>query len=409
LEPTEQSVGPLDQRSKEYLVSRTSKFIRLGAIAAAAVVTLGACGSSSSGGSDGEIAVKIGRLTPLTGDFVSAGKKPNEAFDMALEAGREKYKGRLKIELKDFDQGATPQTAIAAYQKAKAWGADVTISIGGATPQGLAIAEAAKGTLQLGNFGTSLKEVNPTGFNQFALMADYQYPIGIELFYDQVGKDLKSAAYVSADTYQVGEEAVKSWRDYLEGKGVKTTLTDQVSGTETNLTALARKIVDSDASVVVADMPVPNTIALTTALKRAGFKGIGFGGATQSSGTLLENAPHLFDGYYAMTAWSPLQKNLTPVAQKFVKDYTARYPKSGAPDQYEAYSYDGLTQYLYAVDAAGTTDTDKVAEKLRGEGPEGVGLEKITFGKDQFFKMPVKLLRIEDNVAQVVASADDQS
>jgi branched-chain amino acid transport system substrate-binding protein len=385
-----------------------TKFLKVGAVASAVALTLAACGGSSSSSSKGEISVKIGELTPLTGDFVSAGKKPNEAFTMALKDGKAKYKGRLKIEVKQFDQGATPQTAIAAYQKAKAWGADVTISIGGATPQGLAVAEAAKGTLQLGNFGTSLKTVNPTGFNQFALMADYQYPVGIELFYETVGKDLKSAAYVSADTYQVGTEAVAKWRTYLEGKGVKTTVTDQVAGTETNLTALAQKIVSSGASAVVADMPVPNTIALATALKRAGFKGIGFGGATQASGTLLENSPNLFDGYYAMTAWSPLQQDLTSVAQKFVKDYTAQYPDSGAADQYEAYAYDGLTQLLWAVDQAGSTDTDKVAENLRAEGPEGVGMEKITFGKDQFFKMPIKLIRIEDNVAQVVAT-DDQS
>ncbi len=388
---------------------RTTKFLKLGAVASAVVMTLTACGSSSSSSSDGEISVKIGKLTPLTGDFVSAGKKPNEAFEMALAEGEKKYKGRLKIEVKEFDQGATPQTAIAAYQKAKAWGADATVSIGGATPQGLAVAEAAKGTLQLGNFGTSLKDINPTGFNQFALMMDYQYPVGIELFYDTVGKDLTSAAYVSADTYQVGEQSTGMWREFLEGKGVKTSLTDQVAGTETNLTALARKIVDAGTSVVVADMPVPNTIALATALKRAGFKGFGFGGATQASGTLLENAPNLFDGWYAMTSWSPLQKDLTSVAQTFIKDYTAKYPDSGAPDQYEAYAYDGLTQLLWAIDEAGSVDTDKVAEKLRAEGPEGIGMAKISFGEDQFFKMPISLIHIEDNVAKVVAAADQQS
>jgi ABC-type branched-subunit amino acid transport system substrate-binding protein len=376
-------------------------------IALAALSMVAACGSSDGGGADGAVTVKIGKLIPSTGGYVTSGESQDRGFEIALADARTKYAGKLKIEVENFDTGETPQTAIAGYQKARAWGADATIHIGAASPQALAVAEAAKGTIQMANVGSPLKPINPTGFNQFALMVEYQYPLGIQMFYDAEGANLKDAVYVSADIYPVGQAGTKLWQKFLEGKGVKTAAVEQVAGADSNLRALARKIVGLNPSVVLQDVPAPSNVALSTALKREGYQGIVLGGAAQASGALLEGSPGLFENYYAITAWSPRQENQTPTAEAFLKQYSAKYPEGGTPDQYHAYAYNGLTQYLASVAKVGGTDVDKVAEAMRGDGPEGVGMASTSFGKDQYFKMPVSLIKIDSqDAAQVVTTTE---
>lgn len=389
--------------------SARGKNTRLALLSLTAVtaLALAGCASGSGAETDGEITIKMGKLLPLTGDFVSAGEKPNEAFELTLENLREQYDGRLNIEVEEFDQGATAQSAVTAYQQAVSWGADVTVSIGGSSTLGLAQAEAAKGTLQLGNYAASLKTVNPLGFNMLALALEHQYPQGIEMLWDQIGDELTSAVYVSADNYQLGQTGTEDWREYLEDKGVETLAVEQVPGSEANLSILGQKLTDLKPSIVVADMPVANTIALATALSNAGYTGELFGGATQASGTLLVNAPNLFDGAYAMQSWSVEQPELTETAQKFIADYEAAYPNSGPPDTFESGLHDGLSAYAFAVDKLGTTDDEQIAEQLRGEGPEGVTMEKISFGDVQALNTTMLLIQIQDNVAQIVRTADE--
>jgi len=369
-------------------------------------LVLGACGSSSSSG-DGALTARIAKLVPLTGVYTTFGADQDKAFEVALDQLREKYGDDVKLEIKEFDIGDKPQTAIAGYQRAKAWKADVTIQLSGDTPQALAIAEAAKGTLQIASVGTPLAPVNPYGFGQFDLLLAHQYPAAIELLYDHLGDKLRSAAYVSVDTYQVGQDSTKLWREYLESKGVKTVLVDQVSSTDSNLSALARKITSLNPSIVVQDMTAPSAIALATALKRTGYDGAGLGGVTLATRTILDNAPGQFDGYFTMTPWSPDSGKLSPSDSAFIKAFKAKYPDV-TPDTFSAYVYNGLTQYVTSVVESGSVDADVVAKRMQQPGPPGVGMDPIVFDKQHSLRMPISLLEIADNQAKVVATSDDE-
>lgn len=104
------------------MIRKTHLKMRAAASALAAVslvLTSSACGSSSlSASSSGtKDSIKVGLYAPLSGVYASYGEEMKNAFDLYLEQHQGKISGR-DVEVAVFDEGATPQTAVASAQQA---------------------------------------------------------------------------------------------------------------------------------------------------------------------------------------------------------------------------------------------------------------------------------------------------
>jgi branched-chain amino acid transport system substrate-binding protein len=362
--------------------------------------TVAACGSSDSngGGSSGEgpIEIKVGQLVPQTGPYVEFAKIQSQGFELAVNEVNEA--GKVKMTVVKADSGGDPKTAVAGTERVMREGVQAINQTGGSSSQSVAIAAAAKGIVQLGANSQSLKAAgNPDGFNTLPLATE-QLPLATQAFWDKYGSDIKTAAYIAPDDYDVGIAGVKERRQFLESKGVKTVGYEIVPGTDANLNAVAGKLAQAKPDVVVSDMAA--TIQpWAQQFKSAGYDGIDFGGGALASEAVSTLAPDAYEGYLTYQNWNPRADDLTPTAKKFIESFKAAYNRT--PDGFAAAQYDGVKMLAAAVEATGSTDADKLAEWMRtNTGPEGVTMAKLKFSAEQALASPVYLTQVQADGTQ---------
>jgi branched-chain amino acid transport system substrate-binding protein len=369
-----------------------------------------ACGSSddngggaSSGG--GPVKITVGQLVPQTGPYVEFAKIQSQAFELAVK--RVNSEGKVNIKVVKADEGGDAKTAVAGTERVMRQSVQAINQTGGSSTQSVAIAAAAKGTVQLGANSVSLKASgNPDGFNTLPL-ADKQLPLATQAFWDKYGSAVKTAAYIAPDDYDVGIKGVQTRRKFLESKGVKTVGYEVVPGEDANLNAVAGKLAQARPDVVVSDMAA--TIQpWAQQFKAAGYKGLDFGGGALASEAVTALAPDAYKGYLTYQNWNPRAKDLTPAAQRFVKDFKAAYNRT--PDGFAAAQYDGVLMLAAAVAATHSSDPSKVADWMRtNTGPAGVTMPQLKFSADQALASPVYLTQVQADGTQNPVAVEQQS
>ena len=83
----------------------------------------------NKGSADGAVTIKIGGIGPLTGDTAQYGTATNWGAQVAVEEINA-LGGPIKLEYKPEDDAGSSDTAVAAYNSLKDWGADLIYEIG---------------------------------------------------------------------------------------------------------------------------------------------------------------------------------------------------------------------------------------------------------------------------------------
>jgi len=131
------------------------------------------------------------------------------------------------------------------------------------------------------------------------------------------------------------------------------------------LTAIAAAKPD----VIIAPVYYREIALIARQAREAGITAPFLGGDGWDSPSTLKNAGGALDGSYMSNHYAEEQGG--PLIQKFVSDYQAKYKVK--PNALAALGYDAMNLYADAVERAGSTDKQKVAEALANtKGFQGV-------------------------------------
>lgn len=194
--------------------------------------------------------------------------------------------------------------------------------------------------------------------------------------------------------------------EFLEGKGVETVVIvdqgDAYSQDLANLTAerwqeaghevVARETVnkgEQDYSAVVTNIRAANPDAVfwtayyadgglfIRQLRQAGYQGVIALGDGSNSPKLFDIAGSAAEGVFVFS--NPTAEFL-PQAASFIETYQQEY--GNAPGPYAPLAYDGMKLLAWAIDKAGTTDSDAVIEALASADGQEWLAGPITFTDD---------------------------
>lgn len=187
--------------------------------------------------------------------------------------------------------------------------------------------------------------------------------------------DLKKRVfYVLADDYAWGHSCAESFIQLAEKHGIRVhnPKYDNAALTVTDWSPFVSKVAASGADAVYSCLRSPIVPRFVKQATEFGLmKRVKVVAGGSPSEAALESAPETQVGIVTASAWS--WDIDTPASRKFAKEYWEEF-KSVPPSQ-GAQAYLGAMMLFNAIEKAGSTKPDRIAEALKGstfDGPYGV-------------------------------------
>lgn len=311
--------------------------------------------------------IRVGVVTPLSGTYAGIGQQVKWGLDLAAAqinaAGG--VMGR-KLELVYEDEEANP--AVATQKAEKLFQVGKVDFLTGTVNSGstLAVGQVAERNNKLiattVSFADSITadkcspnvfRVNARAGMQSAALADWMASTqkGANVFY--LGPD-----------YEMGRSTVAAFKTAAEGKGAKTVGEVFAPLDNKDYSPYFGQIRGARPTVIYTSVAGNDTVRLFTQMAEFGLNRnvqvVGASGTVTSQN--LAAIGKAADGFVTGVGYSPSIDS--PENRKFVADFEAA--NKSKPDLYGADSYGVLFFYKAAVEKAGSTDTDKVREAMRG-------------------------------------------
>ncbi|MGD9836096.1 MAG: ABC transporter substrate-binding protein, partial [Piscinibacter sp.] len=311
--------------------------------------------------------IRVGVVTPLSGTYAGIGQQVKWGLDLAAAqinaAGG--VMGR-KLELVYEDEEANP--AVATQKAEKLFQVGRVDFLTGTVNSGstLAVGQVAERNNRLiattVSFADSITadkcspnvfRVNARAGMQSAALADWMASTqkNANVFY--LGPD-----------YEMGRSTVAAFKAAAEGKGAKTVGEVFAPLDNKDYSPYFGQIRGSRPTVIYTSVAGNDTVRLFTQMAEFGVNRnvqvVGASGTVTSQN--LAAIGKAADGFVTGEGYSPSIDS--PETRKFVADFEAA--NKSKPDLYGADSYGVLFFYKAAVEKAGSTDTDKVREAMRG-------------------------------------------
>ncbi len=311
--------------------------------------------------------IRVGVVTPLSGTYAGIGQQVKWGLDLAAAqinaAGG--VMGR-KLELVYEDEEANP--AVATQKAEKLFQVGKVDFLTGTVNSGstLAVGQVAERNNRLiattVSFSDSITadkcspnvfRVNARAGMQSAALADWMASTqkNANVFY--LGPD-----------YEMGRSTVAAFKSAAEGKGAKTVGEVFAPLDNKDYSPYFGQIRGARPTVIYTSVAGNDTVRLFTQMAEFGLNRnvqvVGASGTVTSQN--LAAIGKAADGFVTGVGYSPSIDS--PENRKFVAEFEAA--NKSKPDLYGADSYGVLFFYKAAVEKAGSTDTDKVREAMRG-------------------------------------------
>ena len=311
--------------------------------------------------------IRVGVVTPLSGTYAGIGQQVKWGLDLAAAqinaAGG--VMGR-KLELVYEDEEANP--AVATQKAEKLFQVGKVDFLTGTVNSGstLAVGQVAERNNRLiattVSFADSITadkcspnvfRVNARAGMQSAALADWMASTqkNANVFY--LGPD-----------YEMGRSTVAAFKTAAEGKGAKTVGEVFAPLDNKDYSPYFGQIRGARPTVIYTSVAGNDTVRLFTQMAEFGLNRnvqvVGASGTVTSQN--LAAIGKAADGFVTGVGYSPSIDSAEN--RKFVADFEA--VNKSKPDLYGADSYGVLFFYKAAVEKAGSTDTDKVREAMRG-------------------------------------------
>ena len=333
----------------------------LNAVAAALAIAAPLAASAQTG------PIRVGVVTPLSGTYAGIGQQVKWGLDLAAAqinaAGG--VMGR-KLELVYEDEEANPAVATQKAEKLLQVGkvdfltgtvnSGSTLAVGQVAERNnrlIATTVSFADSITADKCSPNVFRVNARAGMQSAALADWMASTqkNANVFY--LGPD-----------YEMGRSTVAAFKTAAEGKGAKTVGEVFAPLDNKDYSPYFGQIRGARPTVIYTSVAGNDTVRLFTQMAEFGLNRnvqvVGASGTVTSQN--LAAIGKAADGFVTGVGYSPSIDS--PENRKFVADFeTANKSK---PDLYGADSYGVLFFYKAAVEKAGSTDTDKVREAMRG-------------------------------------------
>ncbi|MEN6364013.1 MAG: ABC transporter substrate-binding protein [Rectinema sp.] len=348
------------------------------AMAALVAVMMASCG----GGKAAEI--KIGAVSPLTGEAATFGLSTKNGMELAVEewnAAGGLLGKQIKLIVED-DKG-DPAEGAAVFSKLIEQDKVVAI-VGGITSRvalaGAPIAQAAK-----------VPMMTPTATNEkVTQIGDYIYrscfidpfqgTVAARFAFDDLG--VRNAAVI----FDLGNDYAKGLSETfsasLQSLGGQIVASEGYASGVTDFRAQLTKIVQSKPDCLYIPAYYNDVGLIAKQVRELGYTGPLVGSDGWDSSELVKIAGDSVDGGYFTNHYS--KDDTRPEVQAIVQKYTAKF--GAAPDALAVLAYDGMNIMLDAIKRAGKTNNEAIRDALKATDLAAVG-GQITFDE---FRNPVK-------------------
>ncbi len=307
--------------------------------------------------------VKIGLITPLTGDVKTYGESVKNAFNIAVEEYEKRGRYRIQViiadDRNDATEGANAALKLITQDRVSAIVGPVTSKV--AIPVS-DIANQHKVPMITGTATSPKVTYSDKKRKPYVFRACFIDPFQGIVAANFALKDLK--AKTAAILYDVSN-------DYSKGlaENFRTTFTNG-RGTIAAFESYQKDDVDFSALITKVALKKPDLIFLpdyynkvaliARQVREKGIKSAILGGDGWDSSDLLKIGGNAIVGGYFVNHYSADRKD--PVAASFIRTYKARY--GVVPDTFAALAYDAAGILLKALDAAKRPQSDDIMKVL---------------------------------------------
>ncbi|HVX42494.1 MAG TPA: branched-chain amino acid ABC transporter substrate-binding protein [Mycobacteriales bacterium] len=340
-----------------------------GAVVAAGAVVLAAaaCGSGKSGG-DG---VQIAFMGALTGPNAQLGINIYDGAKLAIDQHNAK-KGVTKVTLKKYDTQGDPTQA---SQQARKVISDKNVAVIGPAFSGES--KTADPVLESGKMpnispsatAVSLAQNGWKYWHRALANDDVQGPGDADYLANQV--KAKSVAVID-DQSEYGLGLGDAVRKQLKTDGVTVNPSDKIDPNGSDYSTTVNKITAAKPDAVFFAGYYSAAAKLVKQLRDGGFTGTFMSGDGSQDQKLGDQGGQAAEGAIVSCTCSLAVGSSDPAAQKFEKDYTAKW-KTG-PSTYSSEGFDSTNIVLKAIDS-GKKDTEAINDFLKTVDYKGVSKE----------------------------------
>ena len=339
----------------------------LSAVAAASMLV--GCGSGNGGSKGVELkdgdTIKIGFVGPTSGETSTYGIPVARSIELAIADYNASKDAKYKVELLKEDSAGDAQQATSAYKKLVGEG---IVGIVGPviTAEGLALGEASK------NDGTPIVSSSTSGDsvtlnNDGSTKANYfrtcsNDSMGGKTIASAIGKGTIKASKVAILTNSDSDNScgcTDSFVKLAKEDGTQIVLEKKYPQTQKDFKTYIQQVMSSGADAVFIPDYYETIATMVKQFKDAGFKGT-FLGTDGWDGVLSvkDVDKSIFNGAYYTNTFD----DRVEAVQKYVEAYKAKY--NAETNMFGTMAYDATWVLIKAVEAAGTTDPEKVCAAL---------------------------------------------
>jgi branched-chain amino acid transport system substrate-binding protein len=307
--------------------------------------------------------VRIGLITPLTGDVKTFGESAKNAFNIALEEyakkGRYRIDALIADDKNDPTEGTNAAMKLITQDKVAAIVGPLTSKV--TIPVG-EIANKSKIPLITGTATNPKVTISDGRRKPYVFRAcyidDFQGTVAANYALKQL--KMKSAAVL----YDVGNDYSKGLAEFFKatfskGGGVVAAY-ESYQKDDVDFSALITKVAAKKPEVIYIPDYYNKVALVAKQLREKGVKSVLLGGDGWDSPDLIKIAGNAMVGGYFTNHYSPDRKD--PVADNFIKAYKARH--GAVPDAFGALSYDATMMLLKALDTAKKPTSEEIAKAL---------------------------------------------
>lgn len=309
-----------------------------------------------------EVELKVGVITPLTGDVATFGQSTRNGVEMAVEEINEAG-GLLEeeIKLKIEDDRNEPKETAALVRKLI--DQDKVIAIIGSltskcTLAGMPIANQKK--IPMISSSSTNPKVTETGKYSFRVcfIDDFQGQVMATFAYEEL--DAKKAAVL----YDVGNDYSKGLAEFFEGSfkelGGEVVAVETYAVTDKDFNAQLTRIKGLNPDVIFLPDYYEKVALIAKQARGLGITAKLLGGDGWDSPELVKLAGEAVEGGYFSNHYS--KDDPDPRTQEFIKKYKEKY--GDAPDALAALAYDAVYFLAEGIKEAGKIDPEAIRDGL---------------------------------------------
>lgn len=375
----------------------------LAAVMAAIVIASGMAGCSNGGSGD---TVKIGGLAPLSGNVSVYGIATNNGVQMAVDAAN-KSGGVLgkQIQYICYDEKGDATEAVNAYNKL-VQNDQVVALVGDVTSTPcLAVAqEAAKDNLPMISATATTADVTKKGENIFRACFTDPYQGKVMAQYAAKKLNAKTAAilYNIADDYSLG--VAEAFESEAKAAGISVVEKQGYQTNDVDFKSQLQSIKSKNPDVLFIPVYYQDVALISVQAKQLGITStlMGVDGWDGVLDKIDKSNVDAVDGAYFCSQYS--SESTDANVQNFIKEYKEKY--KAEPNMFAVLGYDAMNMMIQSIKTAGTTDSDKVIDAMKGISFKGL-TGNITFDAE---RNPVKsavINTIQDGAYKFVEYFDE--